>query len=294
MSAGKSRTVRQLFKEWRSGDAEAGQIMAQRVADWYYAISTSRLGEDRGKQPCDQACAAFGSGIIEVTDSRKVEGWAHEIITAQVREAGSRATDGDKPSLYTRNQSPKGLLARARSALPEEVALLEAVYGAQADRSQIAALAEPLGGNPLGILEARYRVKRWLRDNAKVKFDVVPDKPILDRAPLPLYEADRMASTAEESQFELWMLTDLDLCKDIAEFAHFSIALRGGLPAAGATPVPVTKSATDTPARADQPEPPAASGNAGKIGLVIGVVVVLLILFVLSAVALGAFVFMAS
>ena len=26
------------------------------------------------------------------------------------------------------------------------------------------------------------------------------------------------------------MISDIDLCKDIAEFAHFSIALRGGLP----------------------------------------------------------------
>ena len=26
------------------------------------------------------------------------------------------------------------------------------------------------------------------------------------------------------------MISDINLCKDIAEFAHFSIALRGGLP----------------------------------------------------------------
>jgi hypothetical protein len=26
------------------------------------------------------------------------------------------------------------------------------------------------------------------------------------------------------------MISDLDLCRDIAEFAHFAIALRGGLP----------------------------------------------------------------
>ncbi|TVQ90969.1 MAG: hypothetical protein EA397_10760 [Deltaproteobacteria bacterium] len=294
MSGGK--TVRQLFKEWRSGDAEAGQIMAQRVADWYYAISTSRLGEDRGKAPCDEACAEFGGGIVNVSDGRKVEGWAHDIITQKVKAAGSRATDGDKPSLYTRKQAPKGLLRRARAELPEEVTLLEAVYGAQADRSQIAALAEPLGGNPLGILEARYRVKRWLRDNAKVKFDVVPDKPILDRAPLPLYEADRMASSAEEAQFELWMLTDLDLCKDIAEFAHFSIALRGGLPARGSTPKPAPAAKTPPDTAGGEPHTPAPSkaSGASKIGLVVGVVAVLVLLGLLAVAGLGAFFFVLS
>ena len=32
-------TVQQLFKKWRSGDAESGQSMAQRFSDWYYAIA---------------------------------------------------------------------------------------------------------------------------------------------------------------------------------------------------------------------------------------------------------------
>jgi hypothetical protein len=44
-----------------------------------------------------------------------------------------------------------------------------------------------------------------------------------------------MATPQEEINFEQWMISDLDLCRDIAEFAHFAIALRGGLPA-GAAP----------------------------------------------------------
>lgn len=283
MSGAETRSIRQLFKDWRAGDAAAGQGMAQRVADWYYAVATSRLGEQRGRKPCDAACAAFGSGIVQVSDSRQLESWAHGLITTELEKGGSRARDGDDPSLYTREQKPKGLLVRAREALPAEVALLEAVYGAHADRGRIDELAAPLGGNPIGILEARYRVKRWLRDNARVRFDVVPDKPILDRAPMPLYEADRMASTAEEAQFELWMLTDLDLCKDIAEFAHFAIALRGGLPAerpaaperASASVKPQQPTAP-SPAAAPVAAPPAKAGGAGMMLAIVGVVVVVI------------------
>ena len=51
-----SRSTKQLFNDWRQGDGEAGQAMAQRFADWYYAITTSRLGETRGREPCDNAC----------------------------------------------------------------------------------------------------------------------------------------------------------------------------------------------------------------------------------------------
>jgi len=288
MTGANTRSIRQLFKDWRSGDAEAGQQMAQRVADWYYAIATSRLGEQQGKAPCDAACAAFGAGIVQITESRQVESWAHGLITAEVQRADSRARDGDEPSLYTREQRPKPLLVKARRDLPDEVGLLEAVYGQNADRSQIDILAEPLGGNPLGILQARYRVKRWLRDNARVRFDVVPDKPILDRAPLPLYESDRMASTQEEAQFEAWMLTDLDLCKDIAEFAHFSIALRGGLPADDKTPAPA-------PAPRSKPQAPSGSSATTKaaagLGAValLGVVVAILVIAILAV--LGVVVF---
>lgn len=284
------RTTRQLFKEWRSGDAEAGNAMAQQVADWYYAIATSRLGEARGRGPCDDACQAFGAGIVEVTDSRKVVTWAHGLIAERVKASGSRAQDGNDPSAYTGKHRPKELLLKARAALPEEVRLLEVVYGADADRSQIDALSEPMGGNPLGILTARYRVKRWLRDSAGIGFEVAPEKPVLDRAPLPLYEADRMASTQEEAQFEEWMLSDLDLCKDIAEFAHFSIALRGGLPEKSAEPVaPVSKAG---PPPAAVPEdvtavPESSSGSGRMVGIIVGVVAVLFLLGVLGTVVLA-------
>ena len=228
-----TRSTRQLFNEWRKGDGQAGQAMAQRFADWYYAITTSRLGESRGRAPCDAACAKFGEGIVQVNDAKALVGWAHEIVLNELRTAGSRATDGDEPNAYTGDKQPKELLVQARGQLPTEVGLLEAVYAGHNSKEEIDALAAPLGGNPLGILRARYRVKQWLRDHEGVPFEVAPDQPVLDRAPLPLYESARMATPQEEVHFEQWMISDIDLCRDIAEFAHFAIALRGGLPQAG-------------------------------------------------------------
>jgi len=230
MAATDTRTTKKLFTEWRAGDGEAGQLMAQRFADWYYAIATSRLGEEGGREPCETACSKFGEGIVDVSDARALVKWAHDIIVDELAGAGSRLRDGDEANAYTGNQKPKLLLSKAKKALPAEMALLEARYGGEADDATIDELASSLGGNPLGILNARYAVKRWLRDHARVPFEVAPDKPVLDRAPLPLYESDTMANKAEENSFEQWMLSDIDLCKDIAEFAVFSIALRGGVP----------------------------------------------------------------
>ncbi len=227
--ADKPKTVKQLFKDWRGGDAESGQLMAQRFADWYYAIATSRLGEDGGREPCETACGRFGEGIVNVTESRALVKWAHEIIVDELGD-NARATDGDEANAYTGNQKPKTLLAKAKAALPTEVGILELVYQGGASQEDIDKASESLGGYPLGVLKARYKVKQWLRDHQRVPFEVAPDNPVLDRAPLPLYESDQMKTPAEEASFEQWMLTDIDLCKDIAEFAVFSIALRGGIP----------------------------------------------------------------
>lgn len=272
MSQADTRSTKVLFRDWRAGDANAGQQMAQRFADWYYAISTSRLGEERGRTPCERACGAFGAGIVQVTDPHNLVPWAHAIIQKELDPAGSRATDGDEPNAYTGNLKPKQLLARARGALPADVTLLEAVYGGEASPEAIEGLAEPLGGNPLGVLKARYRVKQWLRDNAAVPFEVAPDDPVLDRAPLPLYESGRMATAEEEVNFEHWMISDIDLCKDIAEFAHFSIALRGGLPPAAnlAAPTPASAVASRTDETDDIDLGGVGRFAAGGAALVVG------------------------
>ena len=285
MAGSDSRSIKVLFREWRQGDAEAGQLMAQRFADWYYAIATSRLGEEPGREPCEVACSKFGEGVVNVSESRALVNWAHEIIQDELSGKGDRVTDGDQPNAYTGNQRPKTLLARARVALPTEVGLLEQCY-----RTGSTAALEPLP-----VLKARYKVKQWLRDSCHVPFDVAPDQPILDRAPMPLYESGRMASADEEKNFEQWMISDLDLCKDIAEFAHFAIALRGGLPSVEefeaeqamrkakrtGTPAPVTRSS----------EPVEPISKAPIAGGVLAVVAILVILGIL-AIAGAAFMFM--
>lgn len=282
MTATDTRNTKQLFSEWRKGDAAAGGIMAQRFADWYYAIATSRLGEKLGARPCENACARFSQGVVQITDARALVQWAHEIIQDELKGAGDRVRDGDEPNAYTGKKSPKALLNAAKAALPAEVRLLEAVYGGKAPASEIDTLAEPLGGNPLGILRARYRVKAWLRDNKRVPFDVAPESPILDRAPLPLYESGRMATPAEEANFEQWMISDHDLCKDIAEFATFSIALRGGLPEMKAEPAKAEVRKSEAPAAESSGASAAGAAAAGGIAIVVvggglALVVVLLI-----------------
>jgi len=269
------RTTKDLFRAWRSGDAEAGQQMAQRFADWYYAIATSRLGEERGREPCQQACDRFAQGIVEVTESRALVDWAYGIIEAEVK--GERTADGDESNAYTAHKHPKALLRDARKALPEEVQLLVDVYSGSASDAEIAEQAKPLGGMPIGVLKARYRVKQWLRDQRGVPFEVAPDDPVLDRAPLPLYESGCMRSEKEEANFEKWMLTDLDLCRDIAEFAHFAIALRGGLGADAPAGASIVPAAPETAAQV--PESAAASKAAlGGVALLGGGLVVLLLL----------------
>jgi hypothetical protein len=233
MSENDKRSTKELFREWRAGDSQAGQTMAQRFADWYYAIATSRLGEAGGAPACEAACGQFGEGVVRITESRELVPWAHSVIAKLLQQSGARITDGDEPNAYTGNQSPKSLLMKARDAMPDEVKLLEVAYRQGTPTAEIDALAAPMGGNPLGILKARYRVKKWLRDQLNVPFEVAPDQPNLDRAPLPLYESGKMATPDEEVNFEHWMISDIDLCRDIAEFAHFAIALRGGLPAKG-------------------------------------------------------------
>ena len=281
-----TRSTKDLFKAWRGGDASAGQLMAQRFADWYYAIATSRLGESRGRAPCDAACQRFGEGIVQVTESRALVKWAHDIIVQELHHAGGVARDGDESNAYTNNQTPKSLLARAKVAMPTEIAVLEGVYGGTMTEDEVDVLAEPLGGNPIGVLTARYAVKAWLRDNAQIPFAVTPDEPNLDRAPLPQYESAHM-SEDEVSQFEQWMLTDYNLCRDIAEFATYAVALRGGIGDAKPAPAPAKRKSSTVPAVARETRPPATTtSNAGKGIIVAFAVIAVIVTLLMSGAAL--------
>lgn len=229
MAVQQEQTVQQLFKRWRgTADAQAGAEMAQRFSDWYYAITTARLGAEQGHGPLQRACQKFAEGITQVARSGDLVEWAHDIVNREVNEAGGRIAGGDFPNGLTGGRSPTELLAEARDQLPaRQVELLALAYDASVDLDTLTQQAEEAGGMPFALLEARYAVKRWLRDHAGVAFEVVPGHPDLDRAPIPLYEAGRMQEN-EEACFERWLIEDLDLCKDIAEFATFAHALRKG------------------------------------------------------------------
>jgi hypothetical protein len=288
-----AQSPQELFKLWQNGDTAAGQKMAQRFTDWYYAVTAVQLGEVTGRSPLERACGTFAQGITTITRSSELVDWAHGIVAREIRQAGGRGAGGDFPNALTGGRSPTDLLSRARSSLTStQLQLLAATFDDSVPLSDLITLSEEHGGWPLAILEARYVLKRALRDGDGVNFAVVPEAPDLDRAPMPLYEAARMSSGDEEAYFEKWLLTDLDLCRDVAEFAAFSHALRAGAfkveaPAA-AEPAPAAAPAVrepSAPTPSDErprltPEAPLDAPQKPPTRLVlwsaIGVVVVLL------------------
>jgi hypothetical protein len=286
-------TVQDLFKRWRGGDAEAGQAMAQKFTDWYYAVSAVRLGDARGRVPLQQACTAFAQGITTVTRAGALVDWAHEIVQREVDGAGGRIDGGDFPNALTGHRSPVHLLEQVRPHLSNDhVTLLHATYAPQTSLEALTALAEEHGGWPLAVLEARYALKRALRDHARVNFSVVPDKPVLDRAPLPLYEAARMATADEDAAFEKWLISELELCRDVAEFATFAHALRSGaFEAPAIAPPPIAAPAPAPAAAAPAPEidqyddenersgPPGWAIGVAVAGVLAALVAIVVVLF---------------
>lgn len=251
----------QLFKQWRGGDASSGQAMAQRFSDWYYAVTASRLGDQHGRTPLQRACTRFQQGIVGVSNPGDLADWAHGILSEELRMAGGRIPGGDFANQLTNGKLPSEILARARDSMPSaQVRLLSHAYDARYPFERVAKEAEALGGMPFAVLDARYALKRWLKNEAGVRFAEVPEKPNLDYAPLPLYEAGRMSNANEENGFEKWMLQNMPLCKDIAEFGVFALSLRNG---AFARPVE-PEAPAEAPARPRTPtQPPVPDAVAG-------------------------------
>lgn len=279
-------STQQLFKRWRSGDATAGHAMAQRFSDWYYAISASRLGDRDGRAPLERACKRFAEGIVSVADAHALSEWAHSVLAEELEGAGPRLDGGDQPNALTNKRSPTELLHKAQASLEtKQVELLSKAYDRNFPLAALQEQAEAQGGYPLAVLEARYALKRWLKDNEGVKFSEVPTSPNLDRAPLPLYEAGRMPNQGQEHAFEKWMLTDLTLCKDVAEFAAFALAMRGGVLAAGMSAPATGAAGSGTAAPAGPPSGRSAIasaeepvGEGSKTPMIVGVVIVLVVL----------------
>jgi hypothetical protein len=221
--------VQDLFKLWRSGDADAGQAMARRFNDWYYAVATSRLGDENARLPLEKACAAFVTGIPVITRAPDLVPWAHSVLKKHVHEQ-PRISGGDFQNGLTGSRKPTDLLREARFHMKEShVEMLCMAYSADVSDEELESGAEATEeGWPMALLSARYALKRILKDTLGVGFSVVPAHPNLDCAPLPLYESDRMATDEEDSLFEQWLITNEELCRDLAEFATFSHALRVG------------------------------------------------------------------
>jgi hypothetical protein len=292
-----------LFKQWRGGDAVAGQEMARRFSDWYYAITVSRLGEIDGRQPLKRSCDRFASEIVKLNSASKLMDWAQSIIQEELEAAGGRIAGGDFPNALTDKRSPSELLKAAWNELPyEQLQLMAHAYDASYPLAQLQAEAENAGGYPIAVLRARLDLKRWLRDNRGVPLAVVPDEPDLDCAPMPIYEAGRMTTPIEEARFERWMLSRFDLCRDVAEFAVFSLAIRAGALREGAPPPPASEAPLPTgerpapptdelPAAPDATAPKPASGGGGGMSpvVLVGAVVVAV---VAVAAALAGFYFL--
>ena len=159
--------------------------------------------------------------------------------------------------------------------------LLGLAYDPSQPLSAVKAEADRSGGYPLAVLKARYALKRSLRTDEGVPFSEIPEKPNLDWGPLPLYECGRMGEGKEEKAFETWMLSDLTLCKDIAEFAAFALALRGG---AWKQAAPVVERPSPRPERAERAErDDFEPENTGPNLVVIGGVAAVALLIVAGA-----------
>jgi hypothetical protein len=222
-------TSHQLFKQWRGGDAEAGKAMAQRFSDWYYAITTARLGDENGRGPLERSCVSFQQGIVGVTKASQLVDWAHDIVVKEVDAAGRRNGGGDYPNALTKNQSPTTLIKAAATKLDAaQLELLQKTYNPTTQPQALEAVAAKSGGYPHAIYRARLALKDALQHDAGIVFTTAPSPDNLDWAPLPLYEGGKLSAPLEERAFERWMLADPVVCREVAEFAAFTHALRAG------------------------------------------------------------------
>jgi hypothetical protein len=284
----------QLFKQWRGGDADAGKAMAQRFSDWYYAITTARLGDENGRGPLERACVTFQQGIVGVTKASHLVDWAHDIVAKEVDAAGRRNTGGDFPNALTKNQSPTTLIRAAAAKLDAaQIELLQKAYSVSSNPDTIASLAAKSGGFPGAVYKARHALRQALQSEAGIVFSTSPSADNLDWGPLPLYESGKLASPSEERAFERWMLQDPNVCREIAEFAAFAHALRAGAlqgkqPSARSGPKSLTP-ATAPPAPRS-PGQPAAAKSTGFTGTQVAVFAALGFVAVLVALIVGIYV----
>jgi hypothetical protein len=224
----------------------------------------------------ENACQAFAQGIVSVTRPRALVDWAHDLLERELQAVGrgldaTGSTGSDHPNAMTRNRSPTELIHNVAGDLePTLRHVLALAYDPAIPLHSVDAVADDLGGTPFVMLKARYALKNLLMRTQDIPFAVVPEDMDMDRTPISLYEAQRLASGNETAELEKWLLSDIDLCKDVAEFSAFVHALRGGalsewattdnIPAAGAAATPpvqpqVTKTEQHAAPSAPTPAP---------------------------------------
>ena len=224
----KSDNIDVLFGKWQDGDAEAGAEMASRFSNWFYAVSSARMGEVSGRLPLERACQLFSQGVASVGDSKQLVPWAHNIIEVEMLAASQEPPHSDYPSQFTSGRTPSSLLRTCTTEFDvATLQLLVAAYDLDVSDGALRALCEPRGGFPMALLTARYELKRYLAKTESIPFASVPSEPALDLAPLVLYETGRLDEDDAKS-FEKWLLSDRVLCQDVAEYSSFSLALRAG------------------------------------------------------------------
>ena len=224
----KSDNIDGLFGKWRGGDAEAGAEMASRFSNWFYAVSSARMGEVSGRLPLERACQLFSQGVASVDSAEQLVPWAHNIIENEMAAASLEPPHSDYPSQFTSGRRPSSLLRTCTTEFETStLQLLVAAYDLNVSEGALYALCEAKGGFPLALLSARYELKRYLATTESIPFTSVPAEPALDLAPLVLYETGRLDED-EAKAFEKWLLSDRVLCQDVAEFSSFSLSLRAG------------------------------------------------------------------
>jgi len=224
----KADNINELFEKWRSGDAEAGAEMAGRFSNWFYAVSSARMGEVSGREPLERACQLFSQGVATVNDSGTLVDWAHNIIEIEMASASTQTVHSDYPSKFTSGRKPSLLLRNCTTEFDNStLQLLVSAYDLTVSEEALFALCEAKGGFPMALLSARYELKRYLANTESVPFASVPTEPALDLAPLVLYETGRLEKEDADS-FEKWLLTDRFLCQDVAEYSSFSLSLKAG------------------------------------------------------------------
>jgi len=250
MTSASTQRTSTLFQQWRRGNANAGKAMAQRFTDWFYTLSVLRHGEKEGDAGFRTACEQFSQNIGKVADVRQLHAWAHDLASKHIL-VSSAPKKGDAPNAYTGEKSPSALLRSSSDALQSDLDLLLRLFH-QGDRNIDAIRA----------YNARLRVKAWLRDHAGIPFKVVPSKADPDLAPVPYYEASALDGRTTKA-FELFLLEEPVLCRDLAEFAAYTHALRAGLPSsAPALQMPTAQ----PPASANRaPEAAAAAAPAKSV-----------------------------